>query len=84
MHLDRDGVDSSDSSTGCEGMKFLDNEHLFMYTDPEQQELFLAIVDEDVLFSLRTPLTHPLLSKVYNERDLEVMLDSVGCLDHPA
>ena len=67
-------------------MKYLDNDHLFCYNDPLQQELQLALVEEDVNFDWLVVMdsSHPLYSNVLNERDLEVMLDSVGCIDHPA
>ena len=85
MYIARYGVDSCDSSNGGEGMKFVDNDHLFCYNDPLQQELQLALVDEDVNFDwlVVADSSHPLYSNVLNERDLEVMLDSVGCIDHP-
>ena len=65
-------------------MKLIDNEHLFRYLDPLQQELLLALVDEDVFFDQWIPFQNRLIEKSFNERDLEVMLDSVGCIDHPA
>lgn len=86
LHLDRDGVDSGDSSPGGEGMKLIDNEHLFRYSDPLQQELQLDVSEEDFDYDLmmKVDINHHLISEVFNERDLEVMLDSVGCIDHPA
>jgi len=86
LHLDRNGVDSGDSSTGGEGMKLIDNEHLFRYSDPLQQELQLDVAEEDFDYDLmmKVDINHHLISEVFNERDLEVMLDSVGCIDHPA
>ena len=69
-------------------MKYLDNDHLFFYNDNLQQELQLALVDEEVCFfvvDIDSSSFSPLLFKhAFNERDLEVMLDSVGCIDHPA
>jgi len=65
-------------------MKFSDNDHLFRYADLLQQELQLELVDEDIVFDQWNPFKNPLIEKSFNERDLEVMLDSVGCLDHPA
>lgn len=65
-------------------MKFIDNDHLFCYNDPLQQELQLALVDEDVEFGQWNPLLNRLIEQSFNERDLELMLDSVGCIDHPA
>jgi hypothetical protein len=65
-------------------MKFSDNDHLFRYSDTLQQELQLMVVESDVYFDLWVPITNTLLANVFNERDLEVMLDSVGCIDHPA
>jgi len=67
-------------------MKFLDNDHLFRYSHPLQQELQLELVEEDFNFDFLVVVdsSHPLCSHVFNERDLEVMLDSVGCIDHPS
>jgi len=67
-------------------MKFSDNDHLFRYSDPLQQELQLDVAEEDFDYDLmmKVDINHHLISEVFNERDLEVMLDSVGCLDHPA
>ena len=65
-------------------MKFADNEHLFCYSNHLQQELQLLVVEEDLMFNTNSPLDHSFFSEAYNERDLEVMLDSVGCIDHPA
>jgi len=65
-------------------MKFLDNDHLFRYSNHLQQELWLMVVEAEVCFDPLTPISNTLLAKVFNERDLEVMLDSVGCIDHPS
>jgi hypothetical protein len=68
-------------------MKYLDNDHLFCYNDNLQQELQLALVDEEVSFFIvdtDTSLSFFLAKQSFNERDLEVLLDSVGCIDHPA
>lgn len=63
-------------------MKLNDNEHLFRYLDQLQQELQLELVDEDVVFDQWMPVKNRLIEQSFNERDLEVMLDSVGCIDH--
>lgn len=73
-----------DSSAGGEGMNATDNDHLFRYSDQLQQELQLELAEEDFHFEVLIDSLHPLISEVFNERDLELMLDSVGCLDHPA
>jgi len=67
-------------------MKFSDNDHLFRYADLLQQELQLDVSEEDFDYDLmmKVDINHHLISEVFNERDLEVMLDSVGCIDHPA
>jgi len=42
-------------------MKFVDNDHLFCYNDPLQQELQLALVDEDVEFGQWNTLLNRLI-----------------------
>lgn len=59
-------------------------DRLFRYTNLLQQQLLVKVSDEDIHFVLSGSRSHPLISDVQMERDREVFLDSVGCIDHPA